>query len=159
MNFRSGSLKCVKMLLEANPKSLHSMEYRLRTPIHYAASEGHAHIIKFLLDQGANPDQRYAGRRQYACLGEFGRIYTFAMCYYLLYCAHRIFTLISIQCREREVLRSTGTEELNCNLFGHILVRRKRSLNYLRALKYNPHQSFPIALSVSRNMYTGTIFN
>ena len=57
--FRGGNLGCVKVLLEANPKSLHSMEYRLRTPIHYAAFEGHVHLVKFLLDRGANADQRF----------------------------------------------------------------------------------------------------
>ena len=55
---RSGSLACVKLLLEANPKSLHNTEYRMRTPIHYAGFEGHVHVVKFLLDQGANPDYR-----------------------------------------------------------------------------------------------------
>lgn len=55
---RSGSLACVRALLEANPKSIDSMEYRLRTAMHYAAFEGHVHLVKFLLDKGANPDQR-----------------------------------------------------------------------------------------------------
>ncbi|XP_078348823.1 transient receptor potential cation channel subfamily A member 1-like isoform X2 [Oculina patagonica] len=58
MATESGSLACVRALLDANLKSLHSAEYRLRTPIHYAAFEGHVHLVKFLLDKGANPDQR-----------------------------------------------------------------------------------------------------
>ena len=56
--FRSGNLACVRALLQANPKSLHSVEYRLRTALHFAAYEGHLHLVKFLLDNGANPDQR-----------------------------------------------------------------------------------------------------
>lgn len=45
-------------MLEANPESLHNLEYRLRTPLHYAACEGHVEIMKFLLDQGAKINQR-----------------------------------------------------------------------------------------------------
>jgi len=56
--FRSGNLACVRALLEVNSKSLHSMEYRLRTALHFAAYEGHLHLVKFLLENGANPDQR-----------------------------------------------------------------------------------------------------
>lgn len=56
--FRSGNLACVRALLQANPKSLHGVEYRLRTALHFAAYEGHLHLVKFLLDNGANPDQR-----------------------------------------------------------------------------------------------------
>ncbi len=52
-------MACVRALLDANLKSLHSAEYRLRNPIHYAAFEGHVHLVKFLLDKGANPDQRW----------------------------------------------------------------------------------------------------
>ncbi|XP_074605773.1 transient receptor potential cation channel subfamily A member 1-like isoform X1 [Acropora palmata] len=54
----SGNLECVKLLLEANHESLHSLEYRLRTPIYYAVFEGHVEIVRFLLDQGATVDQR-----------------------------------------------------------------------------------------------------
>ncbi|XP_067045027.1 transient receptor potential cation channel subfamily A member 1-like isoform X2 [Acropora muricata] len=54
----SGNLECVKLLLEANRESLHSLEYRLRTPIYYAVFEGHVEIVRFLLDQGATVNQR-----------------------------------------------------------------------------------------------------
>lgn len=60
MYFRSGNLGCVKVLLEANPNSLHSMESRQRTAIHFAALEGRVHLVKFLLDRGTNADQRFA---------------------------------------------------------------------------------------------------
>ncbi|XP_020632929.1 transient receptor potential cation channel subfamily A member 1-like isoform X2 [Orbicella faveolata] len=58
MATESGNLACVRALLRANPKSLHNVEYRLRTSLHFAAYEGHLHLVKFLLDNGANPDQR-----------------------------------------------------------------------------------------------------
>ena len=62
---RSGNLECVKLLLEANHESLHSLEYRLRTPIYYAVFEGHVEIVRFLLDQGATVDQRYISTREH----------------------------------------------------------------------------------------------
>ena len=62
---RSGNLECVKLLLEANHESLHSLEYRLRTPIYYAVFEGHVEIVRFLLDQGATVDQRYTSTREH----------------------------------------------------------------------------------------------
>lgn len=58
MATESGSLACVKVLLQADPKTLSSTEYRLRAPLHFAAYEGHFELAKFLLDKGANPDQR-----------------------------------------------------------------------------------------------------
>lgn len=58
MATESGSLACVKVLLQVDPKTLSSTEYRLRAPLHYAAYEGHFELAKFLLDKGANPDQR-----------------------------------------------------------------------------------------------------
>ena len=48
----------MKLLLERNPDSLHTSDYRFRVPLHYAAIEGHIEVVKFLLDQGANVDSR-----------------------------------------------------------------------------------------------------
>jgi ankyrin repeat protein/Ca2+-binding EF-hand superfamily protein len=58
-----GSLEELKLLSEGGDISLNQGDYDLRTPFHLAASEGHAHVVHWLLEVGADAHvkDRYDG--------------------------------------------------------------------------------------------------
>ena len=56
---RSGSVKCVKMLLRTTAANdINSIDALYWTPLHYAAEGGYTQIIKYLLDVGADPNSQ-----------------------------------------------------------------------------------------------------
>ena len=54
---RSGDLERVKSLAEACPGLIHCA-YNYTPPIHFAVREGHAAVVRYLLDHGADPTYR-----------------------------------------------------------------------------------------------------
>ncbi|XP_031562772.1 transient receptor potential cation channel subfamily A member 1-like [Actinia tenebrosa] len=53
-----GDLECFKALFDINPESIHATDYRLRTPLYYAALENHTEVVSFLIENGAHVNIR-----------------------------------------------------------------------------------------------------
>ena len=51
----SGDTGLVASLLSEDPKLVHAVNERKRTALHYAAREGHADVVRTLLQSGADP--------------------------------------------------------------------------------------------------------
>ena len=54
---REGDLDAVRELVERCPGLVHS-DYNYTPPIHFAVREGHAPVVRYLLDRGADPTYR-----------------------------------------------------------------------------------------------------
>ena len=54
---RSGSLKCVSLLIEAGANKDQGTTYDGATPLFIAAGNGHLEVVRFLVESGANKDQ------------------------------------------------------------------------------------------------------
>ena len=52
---REGDLDAVRELVERCPGLVHS-DYNYTPPIHFAVREGHAPVVRYLLDRGADPN-------------------------------------------------------------------------------------------------------